>query len=92
MRGLHASVDKFHRYHTDELGVIASSVIAAVAPRKRDRAECWQVAYAFGLDARSKARDPRRISRSILFIKMQDEIYRFLNRKKVPVESELLCA
>jgi hypothetical protein len=71
-----------HTYVNDELGVIASGVVARIAPNRADREtkeDCWQTAYATGLDALRTARAAGSpTSTTILMLAMQTSVFRLL--------------
>jgi hypothetical protein len=70
----------------DELGRLAGVVIARVSQPIRpavDRAECWQTAYAAGLQAvRAAERARRHTSSHFLILAMQSAVYRLLHRNR----------
>lgn len=82
-----------HVYADDELGKLAGVVVARVRPNRSDHEsveDCWQTAYAAGLQAAHAARRSRhRTSRQILILAMQTAVYRLLRRRKDLRESDL---
>ena len=87
-----------HHCANDELGTLAGVVLARLRPSKSapaSRADCWQAAYAAGLEARRAAElASRHTSRRILLFRMQQAVGRLLARgRKEFRESDLLaCA
>jgi type IV secretory pathway ATPase VirB11/archaellum biosynthesis ATPase len=87
-----------HIFLDDELGRLAGAVVARVGPNRSDRqptVDCWQAAYAAGLQARRAAeREQRRTSSTFLFLAMQSAVWRLLHhqsRKEIR-EADVLCA
>jgi hypothetical protein len=74
-----------HVYADDELGRLAGVVVARVRPNRSDRQsieDCWQTAYAAGLQAvRAAARTQRHTSSHFLFLAMQSAVYRLLHHR-----------
>lgn len=87
-----------HTYVRDELGTLASDVIARVRPNGSDREsvqDCWQTAYVAGMLAKDAAhRSQKRTSSKYLMLAMQSAVYRLLHRRKDLREADVvqICA
>jgi len=83
-----------HVYLDDELGKLAGMVVSKIHPNRSDResrADCWQEAYAAGLQALGSAvRSRSRSSHFFLKLAMQSAVYRALRRARRGIrESDL---